>query len=198
MPDFAALATDLIEKLGYIGLAIGLIIDSAGVPIPSEVLLTLAGVLVSQGKMDMLAVMVIGTLAQTVGAILAYWIGAKGGLPLIHRYGKYFLFSENELARTQRLFARYGSWITLAGRCLPGIRTYIGFPPGVAHMPFMRFAVMSLIGSTIWTVFLVLTGYYLADSLHEVEGALHIVAIIVAAGLVLGVLWYLGKRLQKG
>ena len=191
------IATGLISGLGYGGLAVGLIVDSAGVPIPSEVLIPLSGALARQGRFSLAAVIIVGTLAQSAGAVLAYWIGASGGLALVRRYGKYVLFSERELATTQRWFSRYGSWLTLFGRMLPVIRTYIGYPAGIARMSFGRFLAASLIGSAIWSVILSLLGYYLATRLDQIDAVLHKFSLAIAALLGLGVIWYVRKKFNK-
>src|SRR5215216_1192179 len=166
------IATNMIATLGYGGLAFGLVVDSAGVPIPSEVLLPLAGALAKQGQFDLLTVIIVGTLAQTIGAILAYVIGMGPGIALIKRYGKYVLFSEHELEKTHKLFEKYGAWLTLVGRCLPGVRTYIGFPAGIAKMNFGLFLLASFIGSLVWTIFLSVLGFQLADHLHVIDSIL--------------------------
>lgn len=163
------IATQLISSLGYGGLAFGLIIDSAGIPIPSEVLLPLAGALARQGRFNLVLVIIVGTLAQTAGAALSYWIGAQGGLPLVKKYGKYVLFREHELHRTHALFEKYGAWLTLIGRCVPGVRTYIGYPAGIARMRFDLFMAASVVGSLVWTILLSVLGYQLANKLDVID-----------------------------
>lgn len=192
----AAASTALIYSLGYGGLAVGLIVDSAGIPIPSEILIPLAGALVREGKFDLTIVIAIGTLAQTFGAVLAYWIGAKGGLPLVERYGKYVLFSTRELHVTERWFNKYGKWLTLSGRCLPVIRTYIGFPAGLARMHFGEFLVASFVGSLVWTVVLTWAGYQLSGQLGLIDKFFHQFSLIVVALLILGAIWYV-RHLKK-
>ncbi|HSX48367.1 MAG TPA: DedA family protein [Candidatus Nanoarchaeia archaeon] len=195
--QFTDTAFKLIETAGYGGLSVGLIVDSAGVPVPSEVLLPLAGALVRQGRFNMAAVIAVGTIAQSVGAFLAYWIGRKGGLPLIHRYGKYVFFSEHELAITQKWFARYGSRLTLVGRCLPVIRTYIGYPAGVAKMPVGGFITATLVGSLGWTTILTLLGYELAGQLDAIHHTLDRFSLVVVALLVVGAIWYVSRHRKQ-
>lgn len=194
--NLATLATSLIAKLGYAGLAFGLVVDSAGVPIPSEVLLPLAGALVKQGRFGLIEVIAIGTLAQTVGAVLAYWLGATGGLAMIERYGKYVLFSHRELEITERWFNKYGSWLTLAGRCMPVIRTYIGYPAGIARMNFTRFLAASFFGSLAWTVFLVWAGYALQDRIELLDKILHRFSIVIVLALGVLAVWYVKRHLR--
>lgn len=191
------IATNLIATLGYGGLAFGLFVDSFGVPIPSEVLLPLAGAAAKQGQMNLVAVIVVGTVAQTLGAMLAYAIGMGPGLGFVKRYGKYVLFSEHELEKTHALFEKYGSWLTLVGRCLPGIRTYIGIPAGMARMKFGRFVAASFIGSLIWTIFLSILGYQLADHLHQIDSFLSKFGYVLAAASIIAFIWFVHHRSKK-
>lgn len=191
------IATNLIVTLGYGGLAFGLFVDSFGIPIPSEVLLPLAGAAARQGQMDLLIVIIVGTLAQTAGAILAYAIGMGPGLGFVKRYGKYVLFSEHELEKTHNLFEKYGSWLTLFGRCLPGIRTYIGIPAGMARMKFVPFVIASFIGSLIWTIFLSVIGYQLADHLHVIDSVLSKFGYVLAVGGIVAFIWFVHRRSKK-
>lgn len=189
-----AVATGLIASLGYGGLAVGLVVDSAGVPIPSEVLLPLSGALVRQGRFSLAAVIAVATIAQTAGAGLAYWIGAKGGVPLVQRYGRYVLFSERELAHTQKWFASHGTQAAFWGRCLPGIRTYIGYPAGIARMNFGRFIAASIAGSLGWSTILTLAGYYLSNQIDTISRLLGQAGYAILALLILAGIWYVWRH----
>ncbi len=178
-------------------MALGLIVDSAGVPIPSEVIIPLAGALAAQGRMNLVVVIIVGALAQTAGAVIAYLLAASGGLALVKRYGKYVFFSEHELAKTQALFERRGTGLTLVGRCLPGIRTYIGYPAGLAQMPFSTFLAASFSGSAAWTIVLALLGYKLSGSLDQIDQQLNRFGIIVLILFVAAFIWYLRRRSQR-
>lgn len=191
------IATNMIVTLGYGGLAVGLFVDSFGIPIPSEVLLPLAGAAAKQGDMTLPLVILVGTLAQTAGAIMAYMIGMGPGLEVVKRYGKYVLFSEHELEKTHKLFEKYGSWLTFFGRCLPGIRTYIGIPAGMARMDFGRFVAASLGGSFIWTVFLSVLGYQLADHLYVIDSVLSKFGYLFAVAGIVGFVWYVHRSVKK-
>lgn len=197
--SLTGIATGMISSLGYGGLALGLIVDSAGVPIPSEVLLPISGALINTGRFDFWAVIAVGTIAQTAGAALAYWLGATGGLALAEKYGKYVFFSHRELAITQKWFDRYGQWLTLAGRCLPVIRTYIGFPAGLAKMNFTRFLIASFVGSLFWTVFLTQLGVSLATParLHAMDDIFRRFNFVIIILLLGGVFWYVKRHLNR-
>ncbi len=195
--QLTTLATNLIASLGYGGLALGLVIDSCGVPIPSEVLLPLAGLLVRQGRFNFAAVIAVATVAQTSGAALAYWIGRKGGVKIVERYGKYVLFSTRELNLTQRWFSKWGRWLTLAGRVIPVIRTYIGYPAGLAEMPFGAFVAATAAGSLAWSLLLTGLGYQLGGRLDAIAGFFHRFSVLVFILLVLGLIWYIKLHLSK-
>lgn len=195
--QLADIATRLISSLGYGGLALGLIVDSAGVPIPSEILLPLSGALVRTGRFNFAAVLMVATLAQTLGAYIAYELGARGGIPLVKRYGKYVLFNERELAITQKWFMKYGSGLTLFGRCLPVIRTYVGYPAGIAKMPKTKFLIWSFIGSLGWSALLTYAGYQLAGQLGAIDSVLHKFSLLIAALLVLLVICYIYSHRKR-
>ncbi len=195
--QLASIATGLISGLGYGGLAAGLIVDSAGIPIPSEILLPLSGALVRQGRFNFAAVLIVATLAQTLGAYIAYELGARGGIPLVRRYGKYVFFNERELALTQKWFTRYGSGLTLFGRCLPVIRTYIGYPAGIAKMSKTKFLIWSLVGSLGWSAILTYAGYQLAGNLEAIDSVLHRFSLATAALLLALVIWYIYSHLKR-
>lgn len=195
--SLTSIATSLISALGYGGLGVGLVVDSAGVPIPSEVLIPLAASLVHTGRFSMVAIIAVGTIAQTLGAVLAYGLGATGGLALAERYGKYVLFSHRELAFTQRAFDRWGLGLTLVGRCVPVIRTYIGFPAGVAKMRLSVFVAASAIGSLLWTSLLAFLGYRLAtpERLQQLDELFRRFSLVVAALIVVGVIWFVKRHI---
>lgn len=197
--SLTSIATSMISALGYSGLAFGLVVDSAGVPIPSEVLIPLAASLVHTGRFSMIAIIAVGTIAQTVGAVGAYALGATGGLALAERYGKYVLFSHRELAMTQRAFDRWGTWLTLIGRCVPVIRTYIGFPAGVARMRFSVFVFASFIGSLLWTIILAVLGYKLAtpERLHALDALFRRFSIVIVVLIIVGVIWFVKRHLRS-
>lgn len=196
--SLTGIATGMISGLGYGGLALGLIVDSAGVPIPSEALIPISGVLVNSGRFDYWAVIVVGTLAQTLGAVIAYWLGATGGLAFVDKYGKYVFFSKRELHITERWFNKYGQWLTLAGRCMPVIRTYIGFPAGLARMNFAKFLTASFIGSLFWTLFLTQLGIILGtqERLHAMDQIFKRFNVVILALLLIGVIWYVRRHLK--
>jgi membrane protein DedA with SNARE-associated domain len=189
------IATDLVAKLGYGGLAFGLVVDSMGVPIPSEVLLPIAGVLVRQGRLNFAAVLIVATLAQTIGAWIAYEIGDRGGIVIVKRYGKYVFFNERELAVTQRWFAKYGAALAFFGRCMPIIRTYIGYPAGLGKMRKSVFGIASLAGSFIWSAVLIYAGYALGNETDKIDQVFSKFSLVIYILLAAGVIWYIKRHM---
>src|SRR3989475_10075553 len=128
-----------ISRLGYAGIVLLMAIESACIPLPSEIIMPFSGYLVSTGRFNLWAVGVAGAFGCVVGSLVAYWVGMYGGRPLIEKYGRYVLISRHDLDLADRWFARYGEAIIFTSRLLPVIRTFIAFPAGVARMNLTRF-----------------------------------------------------------
>jgi membrane protein DedA with SNARE-associated domain len=200
--DFTGIALNLMSTLGYWGMTAGLVLDSFGIPIPSEVLLMVGGALAASGRFNPWVVFVLGTLAQVVGGLIGYLIGRYGGEPLLEKYGKYVLISHNDLQRTHRAFEKYGSWMTAIGRCVPFIRGLIAYPAGVAEMKLSRFLLYTTIGSAIWTALFVWLGIVLGSHLEVVEVWMEKLTVIILVLIVAWVIWHVREHLptlkQKG
>ena len=146
----AALATFTIWVIstgGYLGIALLMAIESACVPLPSEIIMPFAGYLVSTGRFDLYLAATAGALGCNLGSVVAYEAGKRGGRPFVLRWGKYLLIGADELDAADRFFARWGNLAVLVGRLLPVIRTFIAFPAGVARMPLVPFHLYTFIGS---------------------------------------------------
>jgi membrane protein DedA with SNARE-associated domain len=150
-----------IATAGYAGIVGLMAIESACIPLPSEIIMPFSGYLVSTGRFGLLAVATAGALGCNLGSTLAYLVGAYGGRPAVLRWGRYVLFTPSELERLDRFFARFGSWAVLIGRLLPAVRTFISLPAGIARMPRMRFQIYTFLGSWPWCFVLAYVGYAL-------------------------------------
>lgn len=190
-------AVNLITSAGYAGLALGLIIDSAGIPVPSEVLIPLAAVSAKQGSFNIILVVIVSTLAQTLGALIAYEIGRRGGLPLLHKYGKYVLISSHDLEITHKQFQKRGQLLAFWGRCIPVVRGYIGFVAGIADMPLRTFITASFFGSLMWTIILAITGYLVADDVAIIDRAVRPFSMIIIAAVLIAVAWFIIHRIRS-
>jgi membrane protein DedA with SNARE-associated domain len=196
MMDFTGIATDLLSQLGYGGLTVGLVLDSFGIPIPSEVLLALGGALAATGRFDVWVVIILGTVAQLVGGLVGYAIGRYGGHPFLERYGKYVFISKRDLQKTHVAFEKYGPVLTMAGRCVPVIRGLIAYPAGIAEMNIWKFIIFTTIGSAVWTVLFVWMGYTLGDNIDVVNEYFHQFSYVVIALILAAVAWHFRERLM--
>jgi membrane protein DedA with SNARE-associated domain len=153
----------VISGAGYPGVLLLMAIESACIPLPSEVIMPFAGYLVYTGRFNLYAVAAVGALGCNLGSLVAYLVGYYGGRPLVERYGSYVLLSRQELDHTERFFARHGAVTVLVARMLPVVRTFIALPAGVARMPQGRFHLYTFIGSFPWCLGLAWVGMKLGE-----------------------------------
>ena len=177
----------IMETYGYAAMFICMVLENANIPIPSEIILGFAGYLVFQGVFDLNTAIIVGVVAGIVGSILSYWLGEYGGRPVLMKYGKYILFSEDKFGAAEKLFNRYGGAAVFIGRLLPGVRTFISFPAGVAKYPMTPFVIWTTVGTIPWTILLVWLGMKLGEHWkdlieynHELLIAMIVVFIVVA------------------
>lgn len=195
--DLTRLALDLLSTLGYTGMGVGLVLDSFGIPIPSEVLLAAGGALAASGRFNVWIVFIIGVLAQLVGGLVGYWIGKYGGLPFLERYGKYVLISQKDLAKTHDAFEKYGPLLTMLGRCVPLIRGLIAYPAGIAGMRLDKFILYTTIGSTVWTALFVWIGFTVGDNLDAINPYMHELTLGVVILVIAGAAWHAREPIMK-
>jgi len=154
----AAWLTVIMTATGGAGVFLLMAAESACIPLPSEVILPFAGILVAQGTLSFPAAVSWALGGQIAGSVVAYYAGRYGGRPFIERYGKYILLRHKELDLAERWFTRYGEITAFVTRLLPGVRTFISVPAGIARMPLWRFLLYSLLGALPWTAFLIWAG----------------------------------------
>ena len=159
-----ALLVAAIATGGYASVILLMAIQSACIPIPSEVIMPLAGYALAHSRLDLIILATVASLASNLGSIPAYWVGARGGRPMVERYGSLVLLSRHDLDRVDQFFARFGSIAVLIGRMLPIVRTFIAFPAGVAKMNQVRFHIYTFIGSWPWCYALAWIGMKLGAS----------------------------------
>ncbi|HEY6231903.1 MAG TPA: DedA family protein [Pyrinomonadaceae bacterium] len=156
-----------ISLLGYSGIVLLMAIESACIPLPSEIIMPFSGYLVSTGQMNLWLVGIAGAVGCVFGSLVAYWIGSKGGRPLIEKYGRYVLVSRHDLDLADRWFASHGEIIVFVSRLLPAIRTFIAFPAGVARMNLKRFVIYTFAGSLPWCLGLAYVGQKLGEKWNQ-------------------------------
>lgn len=185
----AATILTTIRHSGYAGITALMAIESACIPIPSEIVMTFSGYLVSLKTMSLLGITLAGTLGSLLGSLAAYALGAYGGLPLLERYGHFLLISPYDLQRTHAWFERHGQLTVFVGRLLPIVRTFISLPAGVGRMPLLPFMLYSATGSAIWCAGLGWIGLRLGQHWRALGPYMHkiddVVAVAAAALIVM-------------
>ncbi|MFB3764424.1 MAG: DedA family protein [Methanotrichaceae archaeon] len=187
------LIVSLISATGYYGIFLAMTLESACIPLPSEVTMPFAGFVVSEGKLTLWGITLAGALGNLFGSIIAYYVGLKGGRPFLEAYGRYFLISKKELDTADKWFDRHGDRAVLIGRVLPGIRTYISLPAGIAMMDFNKFVFYTFAGSLPWCLALGYLGVLLGPRWDSLKGWFHILDGIIIAGVILAVVYLLYK-----
>jgi membrane protein DedA with SNARE-associated domain len=196
----AAWIIGVISAIGYGGVVFLMAIESACIPLPSEIIMPFAGYLVSTGRFELLLTATAGALGCNLGSIVAYEAGKRGGRPFVARWGRYVLLDLHDLDRAEYFFKRWGSITVLLCRLLPVVRSFIAFPAGVARMPLVRFHIYTFVGSWPWCFGLAWVGMKLgvawrtdprlSNILHRADFV--VVGVVVAAGA-----WFLWHKLRK-
>lgn len=188
-----ALLTGLSVSGKYAVMFVLMAIQSACIPVPSEVIMPFAGAALAHGQMDLIVLATVASLASNLGSLAAYWVGALGGRPMVERYGSWLLLSRRDLDRVDHFFAHYGSITVLVGRMLPIIRTFIAFPAGVAKMNQVRFHIYTFVGSWPWCYALAYIGMKLGDAWEtdpRFKEVFHRFHLGVEAVLAVGFVWF--------
>jgi membrane protein DedA with SNARE-associated domain len=192
--------THVIDSGGYGGIAALITLNSSGIPIPSELIMPFSGYLVYLGRFNLFLVATAGAVGCNLGSAIAYWIGARGGRPLVMRYGRFVLMSPHDLDRMSRFFDRYGSIAILVGRMLPVVQTFVAFPAGIARMPRLRFHIYTSVGSLIWYSCLAWAGMKLGEAWHtdpRLKEIFHRFHLAVEIALVAALVWFIWSHLLR-
>jgi membrane protein DedA with SNARE-associated domain len=192
-----ALLITAIAAGGYASVVLLMAIQSACIPIPSEVIMPFAGYALAHSQMDLIILATLASFASNLGSIPAYWAGAKGGRPMVERYGSYVLLSRHDLDRVDGFFTRFGSLAVLIGRMLPIIRTFIAFPAGVAKMNQFRFHLYTFLGSWPWCYALAYIGMKLGKQFEtnpEFKSVFHRFHLGVELILLVGIVWFVASH----
>src|SRR5436190_9565913 len=195
----SALIVATISTLGYGGVVLLMAIESACIPLPSEIIMPFSGYLVSRGEMNLWLVGVAGAFGCVLGSMLAYWVGMYGGRPLIEKYVRLVLISSHDLDLADRWFGKYGEIIVFVSRLLPAIRTFIAFPAGVARMNIPRFIIYTFAGSLPWCLGLAYVGQKLGehwDKDPRLKSLFHRFDFVIGILLVLGAGWWIWRHLR--
>ncbi len=199
------LITNLYATAGLAGIIIAMAIESCCIPLPSEVVMPLAGIMLARGKLlpginpllSLLLVALAGSLGCLIGSIVAYWIGYSGGRPLLLKYGRYLLISQHDADRADRFFQRWGSATTFFSRLLPIIRTYISLPAGISRMSFKKFCLYTFLGSFPWCLLLAYIGTIIGGNLNTLSPIFHDLDGVILAALVILVALYIWRHIRN-
>jgi membrane protein DedA with SNARE-associated domain len=192
-------AITVIRAGGYGGVALLMAIESACIPLPSEIIMPFAGYLVSTGEMNLFLAATAGALGCNLGSIVAYEIGRRGGRPMAEKFGRYVLVGPAELDLADRFFNRWGNLAILIGRMLPVIRTFIAFPAGVARMKIIPFHIYTFIGSWPFCLLLAWIGMKLGDAWNSdarLKAFFHQADLAIGVVLVAGAGWYIWHKVR--
>jgi len=192
--------THVIRAGGYAGIVALMGIESACIPLPSEIIMPFAGYLVFKGYFNLFWVATAGAAGCNLGSLVAYWIGARGGRPLVERYGRWVLMSRHDLDRMTYFFERYGSITVLLARLLPVVRTFIAFPAGIARMPQLRFHVYTFLGSWPWCFALAYAGNKLGERWNSdprFEQIFHRFHLAVEIAILAAFVWFVWTHVRR-
>lgn len=192
----AGFITAIISQIGYIGVFILMVLESALIPIPSEVIMPFSGFLVATGQFNMFYILAAGTIGNLVGSVIAYYLGANIGRSLILKYGKYVFIDEGHLDLADKWFQKFGDKIIFVSRNLPAVRTYISLPAGITKMNIVKFSIYTLIGSLPWNFALLYGGVLLGKNWDTILKYTTILDVIVIVAVVVFAVWWLRKRIK--
>jgi len=189
------------DAIGWPGVIFMMAIESAAIPLPSELIMPLAGwkLIADKGRGWEWIILagLFGAIGNTVGSWAAYYVGLWGGRPAAERYGKYILVSRHDLDLADRFFARWGNWAIFASRLLPVVRTFISVPAGIARMPIWQFTVYTFAGAFLWSTGLAWGGYKLGQNYEDLRNWMRPLDYPIAAVIVLAVAWYVYRHIKR-
>lgn len=201
MSFFSDILLPIVTQYGLLAIFVTMTLESACIPIPSEIVVPFGGVLAARGDVPLWAVVAVATLANLVGSVIAYALGRYGGRALFERYGKYVLIRPHHLAKADEWFERRGEITVFLTRMMPGVRTFISVPAGIGRMNLARFLLYSLLGSVPWNLALALLGWYFGANWEKLQAAFHeynLVFYLVLALAVAGTIAWAVLRRRRG
>ena len=189
--------TGIILGMGYFGIVILMALESACIPVPSEVVMPFAGYQVFKGNFSFWPVVFWGVVGQTIGSVITYWIGSTEGRLLLEKYGKYVLIRKSHIHHADKAFEKYGNKIVLIGRVLPIIRSFISLPAGLAKISFKQFLLYSVIGIIPWTIMLTLLGVNLGENWEGIKTYFHQADILIAIMILATIIFAIRRKKLK-
>jgi membrane protein DedA with SNARE-associated domain len=187
---------NIISSAGYAAIVILMALESACIPVPSEIIMPFSGYLVFIEKFSFLQVIIWGTIGNLIGSIIAYFLGFYGGRPLIEKYGRYILISSHDLDQAEKWFKKHGDISVFFSRILPVVRTFISFPAGIARMPFWKFSFYTFCGSFPWAFLLTYTGVIMGENWSNIEVYFQKFDWLIIILVILLVGWWVFNKLR--
>ncbi len=185
-----------ISLLGYGGVILMMAIESACIPLPSEIIMPFSGYLVSTGRFSLIGVSLAGAVGCVVGSVIAYWIGYYGGRPMAEKYGKYVLVTKHDLDIADKFFNKYGNTAVFISRLLPVVRTFISLPAGISRMNFWQFVIYTFLGSLPFCLFLAYIGKKLGDNWNTLGVYFHKFDLVIGIIIVVGIIWFVRRHIN--
>jgi membrane protein DedA with SNARE-associated domain len=189
--------TSIISTMSYPGIFFLMILESALIPIPSEIIMPFSGFLASTGKLSYIGIVLAGSFGNLVGSILTYYLGIYLGRKFILKYGRYIFFKKEHLEVTEHLFNKYGDRVSFIGRLLPGIRTYVSLPAGIGKTNFVKFAIYTFAGSIIWNSMLTYVGMKLGNNWKNIDKFSIYLDIAAVIAIAVFLIWFLHNSRRK-
>lgn len=189
-------ALSVINSTGYFGIFILSALESAAIPIPSEVVVPFSGFLAASGRFDIWAVIFIATIANLAGSMVLFWIGKSGGRWILERYGKYFLIHKHDLEKGDRWFIRHGNKAIFWSRMLPVVRTFISLPAGVSGMNFSKFCLLTFLGALLWNISLAFVGYKTGENWDILHDYFRSADVIIGVVIIVLISWYIRNHFK--
>ena len=200
--------TGQVQDNGYLAVFVLMLLGSACIPIPSEIVMMFGGALASStfaakvlgdetAQLSLVVIILVGLAGSLVGSWLAFWLGYAGGRPLIDKWGRYLLFRPHEVDRAHEWFERHGEALVFFGRLIPLLRAFVSLPAGIARMNFGRFTLYTFLGIVPWTIGLAWAGYALGERWTTVEKWMAPLSITAGVALLMGLVWWVSKRLRE-
>jgi membrane protein DedA with SNARE-associated domain len=186
-----------LAQWGYAAVFLFGFLEACCVPIPSEITFGFAGVLAGEGHLNIVLVIVIGTIAELIGSFVAYGIGRVGERPLVSRFGRYLLITQADIDRAERFLAGRGIWAIPVGRALPVVRTFVSIVAGFSQVPPLLFGVLSLIGTAVWVTVISLIGYGVGSAWQSVAHGLALAGYVIFAVAVVGIAAFIVYRVRE-
>lgn len=200
LEQLSALIINFIQSTGYWGVFLLMTLESALIPIPSEITMPFAGFLVSTGKLSMIGIILAGAIGNLIGSLIAYGLGyfleETIIVSLIEKYGKFILVTKHEYDRAIHWFNKYGGKIAFFSRLFPAVRTFISLPAGLSEMNIWKFSIYTFLGSLMWSAFLAYIGFYLGENWHSIEVYYRKFEFALAGIFIVLVVWYINHKLK--